>query len=558
VLSPISRWPTRLPEATVKTVLARSVPKTPANRGGRTPAVSIIVPTFNSLVFTRLCLETLLANTGPPCHEVVVVDNGSSDGTAEYLRALERRNSQVRAVFNDRNHGFARAGNQGLALARGRVLVLLNNDTLVPAGWLTGLLRHLDDARIGLVGPVSNRAGNEAQVPVPYGTFGGFERFAHDYSTTHAGDSFDIPMLAMFCVALPRAAWERVGPLDEGFGIGLFEDDDYALRVHTAGYRVVCAEDVFVHHFGQASLGHLAATGDYGKLFHHNRRLFEAKWDRAWRPHLLRPHPSYHGLAERIRTVVQAAVPAGATVLVVSKGDDQLLDFGDRTGWHFPRAEDGGYAGHYPPDSEAAIEHLEALRAEGGRFLVVPQCACWWLEHYDEFRRHLESHCTIVCEDESCLISVCQMETGRYEVVRQPGGRGSDTAGHRPLCRAGGPHPGKSECGGASGRARAGGEQGGRGAGAAELPGLALSARSARRLCGPLSGRRRRRAGPPGSAAGRGGRLFAFAQHRVLVAGPLPGAARPPACALPHAAGGERPMSNVAFTRTIVRRVAGG
>ena len=110
----------------------------------------------------------------------------------------------MRAILNPDNRGFARANNQGLAVANGDLLVLLNNDTLVPPGWLTRLARHLEDPEIGLLGPVTNRTGNEARVEVDYATYGGFERFAPAYTQAHEGQRFDIRVLAMFCLALRR------------------------------------------------------------------------------------------------------------------------------------------------------------------------------------------------------------------------------------------------------------------------------------------------------------------------------------------------------------------
>ena len=77
----------------------------------------------------------------------------------------------------------------------------------------------------------------------------------------------------------------------------------------------------------------------------------------------------YLELVRQVREVVNEAVPEGSTVLVVSKGDDELLRLGAREGWHFPRAADGRYAGHHPADGAAAVAHLEELRARGGRYL---------------------------------------------------------------------------------------------------------------------------------------------------------------------------------------------
>ncbi|HSS51812.1 MAG TPA: hypothetical protein VLX28_22960, partial [Thermoanaerobaculia bacterium] len=107
-----------------------------------------------------------------------------------------------------------------------------------------------------------------------------------------------------------------------------------------------------------------------------------------------------------IREVVRRTVPAGSTVLVVSKGDDALLEVEDRKAWHFPRGEDGRYAGYYPADSAAAVAHLEALRGEGAGFLLFPASAFWWLEHYRDFGRHLETCSRVVHRDDHCLLFV--------------------------------------------------------------------------------------------------------------------------------------------------------
>ncbi len=254
------------------------------------PKASIIVVTFNNLKLNRLCLESIYQRTEWPNFEVIVVDNASADGTPDYLREAEATFPNLRVILNDKNLGFAAANNIGLHHATGDYLVLLNNDTVVTRGWLSTLIRHLHrDPTIGLIGPVTNMTGNEAKVDVDYTELEDMPAWAARFVRQLDGQVFSIPMLAMFCVAMRRGVFEKVGLLDEQFGIGMFEDDDYAHRIKTSGLRLVCAADVFVHHFGEASFKKLKANGKYDALFAENRRRYEQKWNMEWVPHQYAP-----------------------------------------------------------------------------------------------------------------------------------------------------------------------------------------------------------------------------------------------------------------------------
>ncbi|HYK04769.1 MAG TPA: glycosyltransferase [Thermoanaerobaculia bacterium] len=246
------------------------------------PKVSIVIVSYNNQELTRLCLDSVLRSSMHPNVELIVVDNASSDSSAEMLEAL--RDERVRVLLNRENSGFAAANNQALKVATGSYVVLLNNDTVVPRGWLPRLLRHLADPQIGLTVAVTNFSGNESRIAVPYTTLEEMEPFADAYMWEHEGTRFDIRVAAMYCVGMRREVYDRIGPLDEEFGIGMFEDDDYSHRARLAGFRVVCAEDVFVHHFGQASFGKLAGA-EYDALWKRNQAHFESKWNVRWEPH---------------------------------------------------------------------------------------------------------------------------------------------------------------------------------------------------------------------------------------------------------------------------------
>jgi polysaccharide pyruvyl transferase CsaB len=240
------------------------------------PLVSIVVVTYNNLALNRLCLESLFNDTDYPNFEIIVVDNASSDETPAYLKSLQWENCTV--ILNDENRGFSAANNQGLAKARGEYLCLLNNDTVVAGSWLSTLVRHLQaNPDIGLIGPVTNAISNEAKIPVGYRNLQDMPAWSARYCQSKIGSLDDIPMLAFFCVVMPRPVFESVGLLDDRFGIGMFEDDDYNRRVREAGYKVKLARDAYIHHWQRASFK-LLGEDTYFETFNENEIKYRSKW----------------------------------------------------------------------------------------------------------------------------------------------------------------------------------------------------------------------------------------------------------------------------------------
>jgi GT2 family glycosyltransferase/tetratricopeptide (TPR) repeat protein len=252
------------------------------NHGDTSPGLtSIVIVTFNQLAYTKLCLESIARGTDEP-HELIVVDNGSTDGTVDYLRGQPG----VKLIENATNRGYAAAANRGLAAATGDFILTLNNDVVVPRGWLGRLLRPFaDHPDLGLAGPRSNNISGPQKIAVTYTDLSKLDDFAAEHAAAHAGELRDLERLVGFCLLFPRQVMQKIGVLDERFGIGNFEDDDFCRRAKLAGFRAAIVGDAYVHHFGSVSLK--AAGVDVNALLRKNQRIYNEKWSAASAPPLL-------------------------------------------------------------------------------------------------------------------------------------------------------------------------------------------------------------------------------------------------------------------------------
>lgn len=254
------------------------------------PSISVVVLTYNNWAYTQACLHSLFTRTDYPGRlEVVVADNASSDETVGRLKDWAEREPRMKLVLNSSNLGFSAGNNTGLAAATGDYLVMLNNDTVVTRGWALTMLRHFQrDPRLGLLGPATNHIGNESKVPVHYDTLEQMPAAARGWTLPHMGQLHPMRTLAFFCVMMPRAVYAQVGPMDEHFGRGFFEDDDYCRRIEQLGLHMACADDVLVHHRLSASFDKVD-SGERQALFERNKAYYESKWG-PWVPHVYRPH----------------------------------------------------------------------------------------------------------------------------------------------------------------------------------------------------------------------------------------------------------------------------
>jgi GT2 family glycosyltransferase/Tfp pilus assembly protein PilF/HPt (histidine-containing phosphotransfer) domain-containing protein len=236
---------------------------------------TIVVLALNQLEHTQKCVASLLAHTRAP-FEVILVDNGSTDGTAEYFAGLRQQHPNFKVITNRGNRGFAAGNNQGLAVAAGELFVLLNNDTIVTPGWVEHLAAPLSIPGVGLTGPVSNRVSGPQLVPTSYASDEAMQQFAAAWTQAHAGETQPSNRLVGFCLLFNRAVLDAIGGLDESFGSGNFEDDDYCIRARLAGFSSRIARAAFIHHTGSQTFK--GARIDYRAAMMRNWDIFRAKW----------------------------------------------------------------------------------------------------------------------------------------------------------------------------------------------------------------------------------------------------------------------------------------
>jgi GT2 family glycosyltransferase len=240
-----------------------------------TPLTSIVILTRNELEVTRACVASIRRHTPEP-YELVFVDNGSTDGTVDYLRSLDG----AIVIENDRNLGFGGGCNQGIAASLGERVLLLNNDVVVTWGWLAAMHAALDeDASVGLAGPRSNRVAGIQQVDdVGYdvATLEGLDAWAAEWCAEHRGERTQTPRLVGFCLLVRREVLERIGGFDLRVGLGNFEDDDFCLRAVVAGWTCQVVHDSWVHHIGSRTF---AGEGiDYRASLAENLARFVSAW----------------------------------------------------------------------------------------------------------------------------------------------------------------------------------------------------------------------------------------------------------------------------------------
>jgi GT2 family glycosyltransferase/ubiquinone/menaquinone biosynthesis C-methylase UbiE len=240
--------------------------------GGLT-MISIVIATFNKLEYTKQCIESIREYTSQGSYEIIIVDNFSTDETRIWLMEQE----DLKVILNDQNCGFPKACNQGLEIANGEYVLLLNNDTVVTSGWLSNLEAALQSSPdIGAVSLLTNSSSYGQAIQTNYTTIEEMHVFSKSFNMSNQQLWEERAKLIGFCMLIKKSVLDQVGGLDERFTPGNFEDDDLSLRIRLAGYRLLLCRDTFIHHYGSVSFAEVPQS--YLNLMRGNQKKFEEKW----------------------------------------------------------------------------------------------------------------------------------------------------------------------------------------------------------------------------------------------------------------------------------------
>nr|WP_319490055.1 glycosyltransferase [uncultured Caproiciproducens sp.] len=238
----------------------------------KNPLVSIVVLAYNHLDYTKQCIDSLYRYTSHIDFELILINNGSSDGTEAYFCSLP---NAIKISF-PHNIGVDKAINYGFRMAGGKYTLNLSNDIVVTSNWLDNLIQCAQsDERIGMVVPVCGASSNNQQVDLGYHSLEEMQRLAKDYNISNPNLWEERVKLVTYTCLFRTEVQKAMGGFDEEFNPGAYDDDAISFRIRRSGYHLMLAKDTYVHHFGSVTF-----NAEYSKnnLAQRNLNLFYSKF----------------------------------------------------------------------------------------------------------------------------------------------------------------------------------------------------------------------------------------------------------------------------------------
>ncbi len=235
--------------------------------------VSIVILSYNTLDYTKECIESIKKTCPKFAYEIIVVDNASYDGSVEWLNQQD----DIKLLCNKENVGFPKGCNQGIALSeKDNDIFLLNNDTVLSDDALFWLRMGLYDADdVGESGAMSNSVSNSQKVLWDISSKEDWQECVSVVPTIFNYPFADRNWLVGFAVLLKRTVLDEIGLLDETFSPGQYEDNDLSFRLTQSGYRCLLCKNSYIYHYGSAGGKH---SSTWNELTSINSKKFANKW----------------------------------------------------------------------------------------------------------------------------------------------------------------------------------------------------------------------------------------------------------------------------------------
>lgn len=250
------------------------------------PLISIIIPNKNHIEDLRKCVNSILNKSTYPSYEIIIVDNDSDEMVVEdYYKAL-KQNEKIRIVSWNKKFNFSAICNYGVGFAKGRYVVLLNNDTeVITESWLEEMLMYAQRQDVGAVGAKLYFANNTIQHAGVVLGMGRHRTAGYIFSKVDKENlgymgrlcyAQNLSAVTFACVMIPRHVWDEVGGLDESFAVA-FNDVDMCMRIRKAGYLIVWTPYAELYHYESKSRG-LEDTPEKKKRFEGEVKRFQERW----------------------------------------------------------------------------------------------------------------------------------------------------------------------------------------------------------------------------------------------------------------------------------------
>ena len=235
--------------------------------------ISVIIPVYNAKEDVRKCLESVKENFDFSNGEVIIVDDCSQKETADYLKTEAATNpDKITLIQNNENSGFPKTCNNGIAKAKGEIIVLLNSDTEISAGFNKKIADCFDsDPLIAVASPIASYSGSYF-IPLRDGeTVASMNKKIEE---AHSPVYPSIPTAEGFCFCIRKEAVDAYGALDEIYGKGFNEERDFSFRMVKHGLRCVLIDNLYVYHKRHASFG----NAERKKQLEKNDKIFKDRW----------------------------------------------------------------------------------------------------------------------------------------------------------------------------------------------------------------------------------------------------------------------------------------